>query len=199
MWLFLSFLSAFFLGCYDISKKISLKDNAVIPVLFFNTLFCTLLLLPLFIVSRFGQNVLTETIFYIPAINPTDHLYILLKSVIVLSSWIFGYFAVKHLPLTITGPINATRPVMTLVGALLIFGERLNPYQWIGVLLTVISVFLLSLTGRKEGIRFTHDKWIFFIFLAAALGAISALYDKYLMQTMSSTAVQSGTISINVS
>ena len=80
------------------------------------------------------------------------HKFILVKSLIVLSSWTFGYFGMKHLPLTIVGPINATRPVMTLVGALLIFGERLNVYQWgIGVLLAIGSFFLLSRSGKKGG------------------------------------------------
>ena len=190
MWLALSFVSAFFLGCYDISKKTSLQGNAVIPVLFFNTMFCTLLLLPLFLSSQFGGSLLTDTIFFIPEVDLKAHLFILLKSIIVLSSWIFGYFAVKHLPLTITGPINATRPVMALAGALIIFGERLNLYQWIGVSLTIISIFLLSATGKKEGINFRHNKWIVFMFFSAVLGAISGLYDKYLMQSLSSTAVQ---------
>lgn len=190
MWLALAFVSAFFLGCYDISKKKSVHDNAVIPVLFLNTLFCTILLSPLFFISRFSPSFVEETIFYVPSIDPATHLFILLKSAIVLSSWIFGYFAIKHLPLTIVGPINATRPVMTLAGALLIFGEQLNLYQWIGVLLTIISVFLLSATGKKEGINFRRNKWIFFLFLATVLGAMSGLYDKYLMQRFSSTAVQ---------
>ncbi len=190
MWLGLAFVSAFFLGCYDICKKRSVNGNAVIPVLFFNTLFCTLLLLPLCLISAFSPSTLSDTIFYIPSVSVETHGYIFIKSVIVLSSWILGYFAIKHLPLTITGPINATRPVMTLVGAMLIFGERLNTYQWIGVLLTIISVFLLSSTGKKEGINFTNNKWIVFMFLAALMGALSGLYDKFLMQQFSSTAVQ---------
>ena len=190
MWLALAFVSAFFLGCYDINKKMSVHNNAVIPVLFLNTLFCTLLLSPLYLISRISGDTLNGTIYYVPTVTLEAHAYIILKSIIVLSSWIFGYFATKHLPLTITGPINATRPVMTLVGALLIFGERLNFYQWIGVLLTIVSFFLLSATGKKEGINFRQNKWILFIFIAAVLGAFSGLYDKYLMQKFSSTAVQ---------
>lgn len=128
--------------------------------------------------------------FYVPDAGWEVHRYILLKSVIVLSSWTFGYFGMKHLPLTIVGPINATRPVMTLVGALLIFGERLNLYQWIGVLLAIVSFFLLSRSGKKEGIDFQHNRWIWFIVLAALLGAVSGLYDKYLMGRFDNMVVQ---------
>lgn len=190
MWLILAFVSAFFLGCYDICKKKSVNENAVIPVLFLNTLFCSLLLLPLVLVSSFSPDILQGTIAYVPSVSFETHGYIFVKSVIVLTSWIFGYFAVKHLPLTLTGPINATRPVMTLIGALLIFGERLNLFQWIGVVITIISFFLLSLSGKKEGISFHRNKWVFFMILAAIAGALSGLYDKFLMQKFSPTAVQ---------
>lgn len=190
MWLALAFVSAFFLGCYDICKKKSVDGNAVIPVLFLNTLFCSLLLFPLVLISRISPDTLNGTIVYVPSVPIETHGYIFVKSVIVLTSWIFGYFAIKHLPLTITGPINATRPVMTLIGALIIFGERLNLYQWIGVIITIVSFFLLSLSGKKEGINFHKDKWILFLILAAIAGAASGLYDKFLMQQFSSTAVQ---------
>lgn len=190
MWLVLAFVSAFFLGCYDISKKKSLAGNAVIPVLFLNTVFCTLLLLPLILTSKICPDLLFDTVFYIPDIPLSTHGYIFIKSVIVLASWILGYFAIKHLPLTLTGPINATRPVMVLVGAMLVFGERLNLYQWVGVLLTIVSFYFLSTSGKKEGINFKHNKWVVFCFLASFLGAVSGLYDKFLMQQFSSTAVQ---------
>ncbi|WP_419033365.1 EamA family transporter [Dysgonomonas gadei] len=190
MWLALAFVSAFFLGCYDICKKKSVDGNAVIPVLFLNTLFCSLLLLPLVLISKVSPDTLSGTIGYVPSVSLETHGYIFIKSVIVLTSWIFGYFAIKHLPLTITGPINATRPVMTLLGALFIFGERLNLFQWIGVIITIISFFLLSLSGKKEGISFHKNKWIFFMVLASVAGAVSGLYDKFLMQQFSSTAVQ---------
>ena len=132
---------------------------------------------------------LDGSIFHVASGGWHEHKYIIGKSIIVLSSWIFGYFGMKHLPLTIVGPINATRPVMVLVGALLVFGERLNVYQWIGVALAVASFFMLSRSGKKEGIDFKHDKWIYFIVLAAVLGAVSGLYDKYLMAPAESGGV----------
>ncbi|WP_321518006.1 DMT family transporter [uncultured Bacteroides sp.] len=191
MWLLLAFASALLLGFYDVFKKQSLKDNAVLPVLFLNTLFSSLIFVPFIVCSALGQEWISNTIFYVPVEGWEVHKYVLLKSGIVLSSWIFGYFGMKHLPLTIVGPINATRPVMVLVGAMLIFGERLNLYQWIGVLLAVASFFMLSRSGKKEGIDFKRDKWILFIVLAAITGAISGLYDKYLMNQFNPMLIQS--------
>ena len=173
-------MSAAFLGIYDSLKKKALKDNAVIPILFLNTLFSSLIFLPFILLSGM-TDMLDGSIFHVASGGWELHKFIVLKALIVLSSWILGYFGMKHLPLTIVGPINATRPVMVLVGALLFFGERLNVWQWVGVSLAVISFLLLSRSGKKEGIDFKHDHWIYMIVGAAALGAVSGLYDKYLM------------------
>ena len=191
MWLLLAFLSAALLGFYDVFKKQSLKDNAVLPVLFLNTIFSSLIFLPFILLSVYTPDVLGGTMFEVPVAGWDVHKYIVIKSFIVLYSWILGYFGMKNLTLTSVGPINATRPVMVLVGAMLIFGERLNLYQWIGVLMAIISFFMLSRSGKKEGIDFKHDKWIFFIVLAAVMGAVSGLYDKYLMKHLNPMLVQS--------
>lgn len=184
MWLILAFLSATLLGFYDVFKKMALRGNAVIPVLFLNTLFCSLIFIP-FIVASAAGVLASDSLFYVPACGWEVHKYIVLKSFIVLSSWLFGYFAMKHLPITIVGPVNATRPIMVLVGAMLVFGEQLNLWQWAGVLLAIISFFLLSKSGKKEGIDFKHNRWVYFLVLAAVFGAVSGLYDKYLMAPVS--------------
>ncbi len=191
MWLFLAFTSAALLGFYDVFKKQALKGHPVVPVLTLNTLFCSLIFLPFVILSAMGR--IDETsIFYVPVCGWEVHQYIVLKAIIVLSSWLCGYIAIKNLPLTIVGPINATRPVMVLLGAILVFGERLNLYQWIGVLLAIFSFFLLSRSGKKEGIDFRHNRWIILAVLASAFGAISGLYDKYLL-----APVESGGVGLN--
>ena len=188
MWLILAFMSAALLGCYDSLKKQALKANAVLPVLTLNTLFSSLIFLPFIVTSATGLMP-NDSIFHVASGGWEVHRFIVLKSLIVLSSWVLGYFGMKHLPLTIVGPINATRPVMVLVGALLVFGERLNGWQWTGVALAVISFFMLSRSGKKEGIDFKHDHWIYMIVGAAALGALSGLYDKYLMAPVSEGGV----------
>lgn len=181
MWLSFAFLSAVLLGFYDSCKKQALGGNAVIPVLFLNTLFCSLIFVP-FIVLSYCSPVLDDSIFKVADYGGwAVQKWILLKSVIVLSSWTLVYYGMKHLPLTIVGPINATRPVLVLLGAMLIFGEKLNCLQWTGVLLAVVSFFMLSRSGKKEGIDFEHNVWIYAVVGAAILGAVSGLYDKFLM------------------
>lgn len=198
MWLLLAFVSATFLGFYDASKKASLKGNAVLPVLFLNTIFSTIIFSPFLLDyicgSGWFDGTPMDTSPYIDGVGKQHfnaHLLIVLKAVIVLTSWICGYFGLKHLPLTIVGPINATRPVMVLVGAMVIFGERLNLYQWIGVLLAIASVFMMSRAGKKENIDFKRNKWIWCVALAAVSGAVSGLYDKFLMKSLSPMFVQS--------
>ena len=184
-WVILAFMSATLLGFYDSFKKKALKGNAVIPVLFLNTVLSSLIFIPFIIVS-YNSDALDGTIFHVGSGGWEMHKFIVLKSCIVLSSWILGYFGIKHLPLSIVGPINDTRPVMTLVGAMLVFGERLNAWQWAGVTLAVVSFMMLSRSGKKEGIDFKHDHWIWMVVGAALLGAISGLYDKYLMAPVES-------------
>lgn len=167
----------------------SLNGNAVIPVLFFNTLISSLIFLP-FILLSYTTELLDGSLFYVPVVSWQVHFAVFIKAVIVLSSWIFGYFALKNLPLTISGPIKATQPVLTLVGAMLIFGERLNLYQWMGVAFAVASFYMLSSSGKKEGIRFTHNKWIYYTVISVLLGALSGLYDKHLMRGLDVMTVQ---------
>lgn len=198
MWLLLAFLSAMFLGFYDASKKASLKNNAVLPVLLLNTLFCTIIFSPYIIGQIFGcswfdNSAFSESTSTADYTHPILHAHIMvvLKAIIVLSSWICGYFGLKHLPLTIVGPINATRPVMVLIGAMLVFGEKLNIYQWIGVILAIGSIFMMSRAGKKEDIDFKNNRWIWCVALAAILGAVSGLYDKHLMNKFNPLFVQS--------
>lgn len=189
MWALLAFMSAALLGCYDFFKKVSLKDNSVVAVLFLNTLFSTLLFAPFILLSRTG--VIESGPLYVPEADLETHLLLLLKAVIVLSSWLCGYIGIKHLPITIVSPIQSTRPVIVLLGALLLFGETLNLYQWIGVIIAILSVFLLSRSGKREGIHFASNRWVAFVALAALFGAVSALYDKFLMRSLEPILVQS--------
>jgi bacterial/archaeal transporter family protein len=190
MWVILALLSALLLGIYEVFKKLSVNKNAVIPVLFLSTLTSSLIFLPITIGSEYYPEFFKSIQLFVPDITFEQHGLIFLKSLLVVSSWILAFYAVKHLPITIVAPIRATGPIWTLLGAILIFSEQLNSFQWIGVIVTLLFFYLLSTTGKMEGISFATDKWVLFIIAATFLGAASGLYDKFLMRRIDRVAVQ---------
>jgi len=102
--------------------------------------------------------------------------------------WVLGYFSMKHLPISIFSPIAASSPAWTLLGAILLFGERLTATQWVAFGILFVSYYIFSIVGSREGIVFHNNKWVALLFVAVLLGAASALYDKYLVQTLGYSA-----------
>lgn len=191
MWTLLAFISALCLGFYDVSKKIALRDLPVISVLTFSILFSSAILAIPLVLSTYFPETMVGTLLYVPKLDWQAHLYTLLKSVIVLSSWIFAYISLKHLPISVVSPMQATRPMWTLIGALLLFEERLNSWQWAGVLLAIGTIFVFSFRERREVRRDSEDKRYYIcLALAILIGACSGLYDKYLMRRYDHNAVQ---------
>ncbi|SKB64861.1 DMT family transporter [Alkalitalea saponilacus] len=189
IWLFLTLFSAVFLGIYEVIKKHALKDNAVWLVLLYSTFSSSVVFLPLIILSASGA-IEAGSYLYVPIISLQEHLLILTKTLIVLTSWVFSYFSLKNLPITIASPIRATAPVWTLMGALVIYSERLSVVQWIGLVITLFFFFMFSTAGRKEGISFRHNKWVWFAVMGTLFASASALFDKFLIQTIDRMAVQ---------
>jgi transporter family protein len=190
MWVLLGIVSLIALGVYDILKKLALNNNAVLPVLFFSTLASALLFLPLFIASRVNSEFNQYENFFIPPQGIQFHILIIIKTVIVVTSWILSYMALKNLPITIVSPIRSTGPVWTLIGAIVIYGESLNGLQWLGMAVVLVFFYIFSRAGSKEGISFRNNKWIWFIFLATLIGTISTLFDKFLIDEYNRIAVQ---------
>jgi drug/metabolite transporter (DMT)-like permease len=185
MWLILSLLSAFFLGMYDVSKKHAVTGNAVFPVLFFSTTSGFLCTLPFLLVSFFSPETAQKWHFYAGNQPAGDHLFIMAKSVIVGTSWVLSYFGLKHLPITIASPLRATAPLFTVLGAVTLFGERPSVPQSIGIALILCSYFVYSLSSRKSSSSKAPVIWIMFMIFSAITGAISAGFDKYLLQSRS--------------
>ena len=194
MWTVLAFVSALCLGFYDISKKIALRENRVVDVLTISVCVSSLFLSIPLIFSRLCPEMMLGTHFYVPSLDGTAHAYTILKSIIVLSSWFFGYISLKHLPISVVSPMQATRPMWTLVGALLLFNERLNGWQWVGILLAIGSIFVFSFRRKtiSNALSTNPNNKYYYICLAFAIisGACSGLYDKYLMRQYDHNAVQ---------
>ena len=196
MWTLLAFVSAVCLGGYDISKKIALRQNAVVDVLTISIWVSAFILMVPLVLSRWLPDTMGGTPFYVPEMDIEGHLFTLLKSSIVLSSWIFAYVSLKHLPLSVVSPMQATRPMWTLIGALVLFDERLNGWQWVGVMLAIGSIFAFSFKGYRRNQRTERNAnqenkpYYICLALAIVIGACSGLYDKYMMRRYDHNAVQ---------
>lgn len=191
MWLWLSVISALLLGMYDVVKKLAVRNNGVLEVLFCATGLSALLLAPVLISSISGRALFPGELWQLDIGTLQLHLKLFLKSIIVTVSWICGIVALKHLPITTVGIVKASRPVFILLGCLLIFGERLNIVQWAGVSIAIAALYLLSRSSKDEGIVFRSNKWVWCLFGAVVSGVVSALIDKYLMKDIQPLFVQS--------
>lgn len=190
MWVLLALLSALLLGIYDVFKKLSVNGNAVFPVLLISAITGAILFIPPTLGSWLFPTFFQSIHLYVPPITLREHGLIFLKTMLVVSSWILAFSALKRLPITIVTPIRATGPIWTLIGAIFIFNERLNGLQWAGVITTLGFFYLLSTAGRLEGIHFRKNIWILFIVGATLLGASSGLYDKFIIRKIDRLAVQ---------
>lgn len=179
-WITATLVSAFMLGCYDLSIKHAVRDNAVLPVLFFANVCSATVWAVLLGWSALAHGSMPAA-FQVTPLTFFQHAQLLLKSTIVAGSWICSYFAVKHLPLSFAAPIRATGPLWTLGGAMILLGERPTWLEGIGIAITLASFLGLSVMGRREGIHFHRDKWVGFLFAGTLLGSVSGLYDKYLL------------------
>lgn len=189
MWVIFGLVSAVFLGVYDAIRKKVLKENAVLPVLFLASATVGFLFLPALLLSRFNL-ISSDSLFYVPSGDLQLHLFALLKSIVVGSSWFLAYNAISHLPLTIVIPVRSTGPMWTIIGALIIFSERFSLVQWTGILIVLAFFYYFTLAGRHEGIEFFKNKWIFAAIGATLLGAISSMYDKYLFTRFNQMFIQ---------
>ena len=184
MWMYLGLLAALFLGLHNLCKKHAVQGNEVFPVLLGTIFSGFLLILPFYFGSMLYPEYMQKIGFNITDITCSTHGFIFIKSMIMTSSWILAYQALKHLPLTIVTPIRSAGPFFTFIGAIVIYQERPSYLQWIGFILIISSVLLYSRLGKKEGIHFKKNKWVYAIIGATFLGASSGLYDKFLIQNL---------------
>jgi drug/metabolite transporter (DMT)-like permease len=179
-WIAATLVSAFLLGCYEVLTKHAVRDNAVLPILFLSNLCSAAIWLALIATQRLDPGALAPALTVAP-LSLHQHGLLLVKSIIVASAWTCTYFAVKHLPVTISSPIRATGPVWTLIGGLAILAERPSFIQILGIGTALASFVGLSSAGRNEGIVFLRSRWIGWLMAGTLCNGISALYDKFLL------------------
>lgn len=166
--------SAVFLALYDLAKKASVRDNAVLPTLLASTCFGSAGYIAwLAVAGRLS-----------PAFCMTGEVLALsaVKCVIVGTSWIFTFNALRTLPVSIATPIRAGAPALVFLIAFFLYGERPTPLQAAGMASVFAGYFAFSWAGRHEGIDFLRSRAVWCAFAGAFFSALSAVWDKYVFQ-----------------
>lgn len=168
-------LSAVGLGFYDITKKHAVRENSVMPVLFLATLSGTLFFVALTALK--GE--------FIPSLrcSLTDFVLVFLKSALVASSWVCVYYAMRELPISLASPIRSTSPLWTMIGGIVIYSEIPTLWQAAGILIMLAGYFRFTALGGREGFPW-RSRGMRLIIIGTLLGAMSALYDKYLLNIL---------------
>jgi len=182
-WVAFAVLSAVLLGIYDVAKKASVQDNAVLVVLFACSASGLAIFLPLGALTLAAPAWAQSHGILIAELSWRDHALVVAKAVLVTLSWVLTFFALKHLPISLASPVRASAPLFTLLGAVVLFGERPSARQILGIAVILLAYWVFSLIGRTEGIRFSRNAWVWSLFLGTLVGAASGLYDKHLLQT----------------
>ena len=166
--------SAVMLALYDLAKKASVRANAVLPVLLISTTFG-------FAVYFAGLLVCGQAGALGGIAGPEISLG-LAKSVIVGTSWVFTFCALRTLPITIATPIRASSPALVLLIAVPLYGERPSVLQGVGMAVVLAGYFAFSWAGRHEGIDFFRNRAVWCAIVGAIFSALSAIWDKYVFQ-----------------
>ncbi len=180
-WTTLGLCSALALGLYDVAKKHALRDNAVLPVLL-GTVICGALAASIpAVLAHCWPGLVAGSWLEYPPLPPGAVWHALAKAILVASSWICAYFALKHLPISMAAPIRAAGPLLVILGATLLFAEVPRPLQGLGIAVLIGGYGIFNRLGRHDGITMMRSGWIWLMILATALGSLSSLYDRWLI------------------
>ncbi len=171
MWIL---LSAVVLALYDLAKKASVRNNAVLPTLLIST-FC-----------GGGAFIAASAVFgdVGAMLHPSGRVLTLalIKSVIVATSWILTFCALRTLPITIATPIRATAPAIVFVAAFFCYGEVPTWIQGLGMLFVFGGYWAFSWAGKHEGIDFLRNRAVWYAVGGMCCSACSSMWDKYIFQ-----------------
>lgn len=184
--LFLAFISALLLGGYEIARKAAVAKDTAERMLVTATTAGALTLVPVVVLSVVAPEVAAAADLTVRWLEPHEQLLVFGKAALVTGVWISAYEAIQHLPLSVASPLRATSPVFTLLGAILLYGERPAPLEWLGMLVILSGYLGFAWLGPKEGIDYFKSPWIALLGFGLFLSAASGLYDKYLLQEVRS-------------
>ena len=185
-WMLLVLFYGVLKGIREIVKKMALKKNGVIEILFFYTFLAFLFVLPQ---AKDAGGLETKYYFWIA-----------LKSFFVFLAWIFSFRAIKKMPISLYGVLDLSRVLFATLLGVVVLDETLGLMKTLGLIF--VSSGLLLLKYRPPFLKVKEEKaedkktesvktiYVIFAFLSCMLNALSGLMDKILMQDMNSSQLQ---------
>ena len=195
MWIFLVLFYGVLKGIREIVKKMALKKNSVIEVLFFYTFLAFLFVLPQ--AKDAG------------GLDVKAYIGIAAKAFCVFLAWIFSFRAINKMPLSLYGVLDLSRVLFATLLGVVVLQESLGMMQTFGLIFVSTGLLLLKYHPPflyrlfvKEENTITDERkkhasndsvkpiYIFFAFFSCMMNALSGLLDKILMQDMNSSQLQ---------
>lgn len=180
--LLLAFVSALLIGGYEVARKAAVARDSAERMLVTATSAGALALLPAVLLSLLAPRLASELDLTVRWPTLHEHVLLLTKAALVSGVWICAYEAVRHLPISVAAPLRATAPILTLLGAIVLYAERPQPHEWAGMLIILAGYLGFAWLGPKEGIDYLRSPWVALLGFGLILSAASGLYDKYLLQ-----------------
>lgn len=179
MYIFLALLSALFLGCYEVLKKVSLKKSSIHETLFFYCL-CGLFVSLIFIKDAISIGFL-------------DVLFILIKSGVIVLNWFLVLKCMQKLDVAIVVCFSLLNTILVVFLSHFIFDEVITIMHFLSLLFIATGIVLITMLDRKENKDKVKNHYIYIILLifGSVLGSCSAMLDKYLINVRE---VESGAV-----
>ena len=170
MYIFVTLLSATFLGIYEVLKKVSLKKSNVFEVLFFYCLsafICALLIA--------GNRVLELTFL--------DGVFILIKSLVIVFNWALVLKAMDKLDVGIVLPFGLINTILVVFASAIFFKEAIRWVHFVSLGFISVGIMLVAMVAKKDSLESKKNnyKYLWLLVIGSFLGAISGLLDKYIL------------------
>ena len=192
-WILLVLLYGLLKGGREIAKKKAMTKNTVMEVLFVYTLMSFVFVLPE--IPQAG------------GMEPRFFALIALKSFVMFLAWLFGFYSLKKMPVSLYGVLSLSRVLFATLSGVIFLHEVVGVFQITGLVIVCAGLLLLGVQPKKKElpqqepstqpadpalIQDNSVKPIFIIlaFASCILNAVSGFMDKILMRDVTSSQLQ---------
>ncbi|WP_434309437.1 EamA family transporter [Hominifimenecus sp. rT4P-3] len=189
MWLAAAGLSAFFAGLTSILAKCGIRktDSDV----------ATALRTVIVLLFSWLMVFMAGTVNTIWDMDTTSLVFLILSGLATGASWICYFKALSIGDVNKVVPIDKSSTVMTVLLAILLFGETNHlPVKLVGALLLASGIFLMIEKKKIEGTK-KNGGWMFYAFLSAVFAALTSILAKIGITNVESnlgTAIRTGVV-----